>query len=70
MHFWSFDITIHEIYKIDHISAIFKDKDFWFRPKNSLILFAEHFTMFGGHQVHFWSHDSASTFLKEKCQYL
>ena len=28
VHFWSFDITKHEIYKISHISAIFKDRDF------------------------------------------
>ena len=36
MHFWSCDITKHEIYKIGHISAIFKDRDFWFGPKNSI----------------------------------
>ena len=34
VHLWSRDITKHEIYKIGHISAIFKDRDFWFGPKN------------------------------------
>ena len=32
------DIRKHEIYKIGHISAIFKDRDFWFGPKNSIKL--------------------------------
>ena len=45
MHFWSCDITKHGIYKIDHISAIFKDRDFWFGPKNSIKLCAEYFTI-------------------------
>ena len=45
MHFLSCDITKHGIYKIDHISAIFKDRDFWFGPKNSVKLCAEHFTI-------------------------
>ena len=44
MHFWSCDIAKHEIYKIGHISAIFKDRDFWFGPKNYIKLFAEHCT--------------------------
>ena len=44
---WSCDITKHEIYKICHISAIFKDKDFWFGPKNSIKLCAEHCTTLG-----------------------
>ena len=44
MHFWSCDITKHGIYKIGHILAIFKDKDFWFGPKNSIKVFAKHFT--------------------------
>ena len=35
VHFWSCDITKHGIYMIGHISAIFKDRDFWFGPKNS-----------------------------------
>ena len=43
--FWSCDITKHGIYKIGHISAIFKDRDFWFVPKNSIKLCAEHFTI-------------------------
>ena len=47
MHFWSCDITKHEIYKIGHISAIFKDRDFWFGPKNSIKSFAEHCTTLG-----------------------
>ena len=77
MHFWSCDITKHRIYKIGHISAIFKDRDFWFGPKNSIKLCAERwrcmfFTLvllhyFWGHQVHFWSRDCALTiFLTEK----
>ena len=37
-------ITKHGIYKIDHISAIFKDRDFWFGPKNCIKLCAEYFT--------------------------
>ena len=44
VHFWSCDITKHEIYKIGHISAIFEDRDFLFRPKNSIKLCAEHWT--------------------------
>ena len=46
VHFWSCDITKHGIYKIDHISAIFKDRDFWFGPKNSIKLCSEYFTIF------------------------
>ena len=46
-HFWSCDITKHEIYKIGHISAIFNDRDFWFGPKNSIKLCAEHCTTLG-----------------------
>ena len=45
VHFWLCDITKHGIYKIDHISAIFKDRDFWFEPKNSIKLCAEYFTI-------------------------
>ena len=33
-------ISAHRIYKIGYISAIFKDKYFWFRPRNSLKLCA------------------------------
>ena len=40
-------ITKHEIYKICYISAIFKDKDFWFGPKKSIKLCAEHCTALG-----------------------
>ena len=47
VHFWSRDITKHEIYKIGHISAIFKDRDFWFGPKNYIKLCAEHCTALG-----------------------
>ena len=47
MHFWSCDITKRGIYKISHISAIFKHRDFWFGPKNSIKLCAEHFTTLG-----------------------
>ena len=46
VHFWSCDITKHGIYMIGYIPAIFKDKDFWFRPNNSLKLCAEDLTMF------------------------
>ena len=45
VHFWSCDITKHGIYKIDHISAIFKDRDFWFGPKNFIKLCPEYFTI-------------------------
>ena len=31
---------------IGHILAIFKDRHFWFGPKNSIKLGAEHFTIF------------------------
>ena len=41
------DIRKHEIYKIGHISAMFKDRDFWFGPKNSIKLCAEHCTTLG-----------------------
>ena len=41
------DITKHEIYKICHISAIFKDRDFWFGPKNSIKSCTEHCTTLG-----------------------
>ena len=44
MHFWSCDITKHEIYKICHTSAIFRDRDLWFGPKNSIKLCTEHCT--------------------------
>ena len=37
----------HEIYKIGHISAIFKDRDFWFGPKHSIKSCAEHYTTLG-----------------------
>ena len=47
VHFWSCDITKHEIYKIWHISAIFKDRDFWFGPKNSTKSCTEHCTTLG-----------------------
>ena len=47
MHFWSCDIAKHEIDKICHISAIFKDRDFWFGPKNSIKLCTEHCTTLG-----------------------
>ena len=30
LHFWLCEITKRGIYKIGHISAIFKDRDFWF----------------------------------------
>ena len=33
VHFWSCDITKHEIYKLGHISAIFKDRDFGLNQK-------------------------------------
>ena len=46
VHFWSCDITKHGIYMIGHVSAIFKDRHFWFGPKNSIKLGAEHFTIF------------------------
>ena len=47
VHFWSCDITKYEIYKIGHISVIFKDRDFWFGAKNSIKLCIEHFTILG-----------------------
>ena len=46
VHFWSCDITKHGIYMIGHVSAIFKYRHFWFGPKNSIKLGAEHFTIF------------------------
>ena len=64
VHFWSCDITKYEIYKICHISAILKDRDFWFGPKNSIKLCAEQCTC--GHQVHFWSRDCALIFSERK----
>ena len=45
VHFWSCDITKHGIYKIGHISAIFKDRDFWFGSKNFIKLCAEYSTI-------------------------
>ena len=39
--------VISQNMEIGHISAIFKDRDFWFGPKNSIKLCAEHFTIFG-----------------------
>ena len=47
VHFWSCDIKKHGIYKIGHISAIFKGRDFWFGPKNSIELGAERCTTLG-----------------------
>ena len=47
VHFWSCDITKHDIYKIGHISAIFKDRDFWVGPKNSIRACAELIVIFG-----------------------
>ena len=37
----------HEIYKIGNISAISNDRDFWFGPKNSIKLYAEHSSTLG-----------------------
>ena len=67
MHFWSYDtsITKHGIYKIDYISAIFKDKDFWFGPKNFSKIMCRTFHHVWGHQVHFWSHGLAPIIFKE-----
>ena len=39
-------ITKHGIYMIGHVLAIFKDRHFWFGPKNSIKLGTEHFTIF------------------------
>ena len=47
VYFWSCDITKHGIYKIGHISAIFKDRDFWFGPNNSINLCEDHCTALG-----------------------
>ena len=47
VHFRSCDITKHGIYKIGHISAIFKDNVFWFGPKISIKLCAEHWSALG-----------------------
>ena len=47
VHFRSCDITKHGIYTIGRISAIFKDKIFWFAPKNSKKLCTEHFNTLG-----------------------
>ena len=47
VHFWSRDLYYkHGIYMIGHVLAIFKDRHFWFGPKNSIKLGAEHFTIF------------------------
>ena len=71
VHFWSCDITKCEIYKIGHISAIFKDRDFWFSPKTFYKIMRRTLHYSFGHQVHFWSRDCALTiFFIEKCQYL
>ena len=43
VHFWSCDIAKHVIYMIGHISAIFKDREFWFGLKNSIKLSADMF---------------------------
>ena len=40
-------VISHVIYMICHISTIFKDRDFWFGPKNSIKLCAENFTILG-----------------------
>ena len=45
MHFWSCDCTKCEIHVIGHISAIFKDRDFWFYYKTTNLQ-AEHFSTF------------------------
>ena len=71
VHFWSCDITKHEIYIIGRISAIFKDRDFWFGPINSIKLCAELFTTLGvikyiSGQVDF---HKLFSFI-EKCRYL
>ena len=47
VHFWSCDITKHEIYKIGNISANFNDRVFWCGLNNSIKLCAEHWTTFG-----------------------
>ena len=66
MHFWSCDITKHEICKIGHISAISKDRDFWFEQKKFYKFMCRTFHYFWGHQVHFWSRDWVLTiFLTE-----
>ena len=37
-------VISRNMYKIGHISANFKDRDFWFEPKHSIKLCAEHCT--------------------------
>ena len=69
MLFWSCDITKHGIYNIGHISAILKDRDFWFGLKKCIKLCAEHFNTVGvikyisGHVTGY------ELFFIEKCQY-
>ena len=67
----------HGIYKTGHISAISKDRDFWFGLKHSLNLKAEHFTMFGvikcisvhmpGHQLFFFQRISWNEITANAC---
>ena len=68
VHFWSCDITKHGIYRIGHISAIFKDRDFWFGTKNSIKLCSVPFTLF---EVINCISPTLQwiTLLTEKCQY-
>ena len=40
-------VISQNIYMICHISTIFKDRDLWFGPKNSIKLCAENFTILG-----------------------
>ena len=70
MPFWSCDFTKHGIYKFGHISTIFKDRDFWFGPKNSIKLCAEHFTTLGVIKYNSGHVTGHKLFLIEKCQYL
>ena len=65
------DITKHGIYKICHISDIFKDRDCWFGPKNSIKYCAEHFTTLVVIK-HISDHVSGHKLFCsiEKCQYL
>ena len=58
MHFWSCDITKHQIYKIGHISAIFKIETSGLDKKFHKIM-PRKFHYSWGHQVHFCSRDWA-----------
>ena len=55
---------------MEFVIAIFKERDFWFGPINSIKLCAEHFITLGVIKFIFGHVTAHKLFFIEKCQYL